>query len=131
MRSCESDWPSFNGTHFAFKILSNSSKKGACNTRIKCNASTFTTEYHQKAAFNYFKFTSNPVHTTGSTLTTQTSETLDIAYWKQASKPSYQNTPDTAYKLFKIGDTYFVPWAEIKAGVKENTELKLKRLQNG
>jgi hypothetical protein len=42
---------------------------------------------------------------------TQQSEILDIAHWKQTSKPNYQDTPDTAYKVFKIGNDYFVTWA--------------------
>lgn len=47
--------------------------------------------------------------------TTQSAETFDIAHWKQASKPNYQNTPDIAYKFFKIGDNFFVTWAGRKA----------------
>lgn len=46
--------------------------------------------------------------------TTQSAETFDIAYWQQASKPNYQDTPDTAYKVFRIGNTYFVTWVGMK-----------------
>lgn len=50
--------------------------------------------------------------------TTQTSETLNIAHWKQTNKPNYQDTPDTAYRVFRIGETYFVTWAGRKAACK-------------
>lgn len=42
---------------------------------------------------------------------TQQSDGFEIANWMQTSKPAYQDTPNAAYKVVKLGDKYLVVWA--------------------
>lgn len=42
---------------------------------------------------------------------TQQSDGIELANWKQTTKPNVQNTHDAAYKVLKIGSQYLVIWA--------------------
>jgi hypothetical protein len=45
--------------------------------------------------------------------TTQHSDTLEIASWKQSDRPNVQSTNGVFYKVLKFADQYMVIWARV------------------
>lgn len=58
----------------------------------------------------------------------ETTETHEIAYWMQASKPDFQSKQAVAYKAQKIGNQYLVVWAR---EVVKQAKIDLNTLKKG